>query len=97
MRAVVYQRLGGPEVLELRDWPRPEPKRGEVVVAVHAVGVNPVDAQNLSGGDMRAHVPVSGRVVNSHRKSKAAPRAAGAEWRPKPRRSGGTGTSVVPK
>ena len=36
MRAVVYERFGGPDVLELRDWPRPEPKGGEVVVAVHA-------------------------------------------------------------
>jgi NADPH2:quinone reductase len=50
MRAVVYERFGGPEVLELRDWPRPEPKGGEVVVAVHAAGVNPVDAQNRADG-----------------------------------------------
>ena len=50
MRAVVYQRFGGPDVLEFRDWPRPEPKRGEVVVAVHAAGVNPVDAQNRADG-----------------------------------------------
>jgi NADPH:quinone reductase len=50
MRAVVYERFGGPEVLELRDWPRPEPKSGEVLVAVHAAGVNPVDAQNRADG-----------------------------------------------
>ena len=50
MRAVVYERFGGPEVLELRDWPQPEPKSGEVVVAVHAAGVNPVDAQNRADG-----------------------------------------------
>ena len=50
MRAIVYERFGGPEVLELRDWPRPEPGNGEVVVAVHAAGVNPVDAQNRADG-----------------------------------------------
>ena len=50
MRAVIYERFGGPEVLELRDWPRPEPKSGEVIVAVHAAGVNPVDAQNRTDG-----------------------------------------------
>jgi NADPH:quinone reductase len=50
MRAVVYERFGGPEVLELRDWPRPEPAPGEVLVAVHAAGVNPVDAQNRADG-----------------------------------------------
>jgi NADPH:quinone reductase-like Zn-dependent oxidoreductase len=50
VRAVVYERFGGPEVLELRDWPRPELRSGEVLVAVHAVGVNPVDAQNRTDG-----------------------------------------------
>ena len=50
MRAVVYERFGGPEVLELRHWPRPEPKDNEVLVAVHAAGVNPVDAQNRTDG-----------------------------------------------
>jgi NADPH:quinone reductase len=50
VRAVVYERFGGPEVLELRDWPRPEPRSGEVLVAVHAAGVNPVDAQNRTDG-----------------------------------------------
>jgi NADPH2:quinone reductase len=57
MRAVVYERFGGPEVLELRDWPRPEPKGGEVVVAVHAAGVNPVDAQNRTDGAWAALDP----------------------------------------
>ena len=50
MRAVVYERFGGPEVLEPRDWRQPEPKSGEVVVAVHAADVNPVDAQNRTDG-----------------------------------------------
>jgi NADPH:quinone reductase len=50
MRAIVYERFGGPEVLELRDCPRPRASSGEVVVAVHAAGVNPVDAQNRADG-----------------------------------------------
>lgn len=50
MRAVVYERFGGPDVLELRKWPRPEAKSDEVLVAVHAAGVNPVDAQNRTDG-----------------------------------------------
>jgi NADPH:quinone reductase len=50
MRAVVYERFGGPEVLELRDWPRPEPAAGQLLVAVHAAGVNPVDGQNRADG-----------------------------------------------
>jgi NADPH:quinone reductase len=50
MRAVVYERFGGPEVLELRDWPQPEPRADEVLVRIHAAGVNPVDAQNRADG-----------------------------------------------
>ena len=50
MRAVVYERFGGPEVLELRDLPRPEPEPDQLLVRVHAAGVNPVDAQNRADG-----------------------------------------------
>jgi NADPH2:quinone reductase len=52
MRAIVYEQFGGPEVLELReDWPEPEPAAGQLLVAVRAAGVNPVDAQNRASGD----------------------------------------------
>jgi NADPH2:quinone reductase len=40
MKAVRFDRHGGPEVLELRDVPEPEPHEGEVLVDVEAVGVN---------------------------------------------------------
>ena len=40
MKAVWFERLGGPEVLELRDVPEPVPGDGEVLVDVEAVGVN---------------------------------------------------------
>ena len=43
MRAVTQSVLGGPEVLELVETERPEPYYGEVLVRVHAAGVNPVD------------------------------------------------------
>jgi NADPH:quinone reductase len=46
MRALVVQRPGGPEVMRLRQLPAPRPGPGQVVVAVEAVGVNPVDAGN---------------------------------------------------
>ena len=39
MRAVVVSRLGGPEVLELSEAPRPEPGPGQVLVRVHRAGV----------------------------------------------------------
>ncbi|MER6362891.1 NADP-dependent oxidoreductase [Kitasatospora sp. NPDC001527] len=49
MRAVVQQTFGGPEVLEVVEAERPAPRGGEVLVRVHASGVNPVDAAVRSG------------------------------------------------
>ena len=43
MRAITQYTVGGPEVLELVDVPRPEPAPTEVLVRVGAAGVNPVD------------------------------------------------------
>jgi NADPH2:quinone reductase len=40
MRAMVATRPGPPEVLELRELPDPEPREGEVVIAVRAFGLN---------------------------------------------------------
>src|SRR5579885_867502 len=40
MKAIWFERHGGPEVLEVRDVPDPEPRDGEVVVNVEAAGVN---------------------------------------------------------
>lgn len=48
-RAVVYREIGGPEVLSLEDVPDAEPGAGEVVVAVRAAGVNPIDWKLRSG------------------------------------------------
>lgn len=41
---------GGPEVLRLDEIERPEPRRGEVRVRVHAASVNPIDWKIRSGG-----------------------------------------------
>jgi len=43
MLAVVIPRFGGPEVLELRDLPDPQPAPGEILVRVAAATVNPTD------------------------------------------------------
>jgi NADPH2:quinone reductase len=50
MRAVVIRRFGGPHVLEVSDVPDPVPGPREVRIAVHAAGVNPVDAGNRADG-----------------------------------------------
>lgn len=40
MKAIWFERLGGPDVLEVRDVPEPVPGDDEVLVRVEAVGVN---------------------------------------------------------
>ena len=49
MKAVVITRFGGPEVLEVRDVPEPQPKPGEVLVKVEAVGINFADTMATRG------------------------------------------------
>jgi len=49
MKAVLFRRYGGPEVLEYADVPDPVPARGEALVAVRACSVNPVDWKIRSG------------------------------------------------
>ena len=43
MRAVVYRRYGGPEVVELADVPKPVPRDNEVLVRIHATTVTSGD------------------------------------------------------
>lgn len=43
MQAIVYERYGGPEVLELQEVERPSVADGEVLVRVQATSVNPAD------------------------------------------------------
>ena len=43
MKAMVYTRYGPPDVFELKDVPRPVPKRHEVLVKVHAATVTAAD------------------------------------------------------
>src|SRR6202162_4709769 len=43
MKAIRIHNYDGPEVLRYEDVPRPEPQAGEVLVRVHAAGVNPID------------------------------------------------------
>jgi len=49
MKAVVVTRVGGPEVLEVRDVPEPQPAPDEVTVRVQAVGVNFADTLATRG------------------------------------------------
>jgi len=49
MRALLLTRYGGPEVAELRTVPRPVAGAGELLVRIHAAGLNPVDFKTREG------------------------------------------------
>ncbi len=53
MKAVWYDRTGGPEVLAHGDLPTPDPAPGEVLVRLAASGVNPSDWKTRSGATGR--------------------------------------------
>ncbi|NEA37580.1 NADP-dependent oxidoreductase [Streptomyces sp. SID13031] len=53
MRAISQDELGGPEVLRVVEVERPQPLPTEVLVRVHAAGVNPVDYKTREGGGMQ--------------------------------------------
>lgn len=49
MQAIVAREFGGPEVLELSELPDPVLQPGQVLVRVHAAGVNPYDTYMRTG------------------------------------------------
>jgi NADPH:quinone reductase-like Zn-dependent oxidoreductase len=49
MKAVRFNRFGGPDVLEIADLPDPHPDRGQIRIAVRAAGVNPSDWKKRKG------------------------------------------------
>jgi NADPH2:quinone reductase len=71
MRAVVYERHGGPEVLECGDVPDPSPGEGQVLVDVEAAGVNYRDVYEREGRSYATEPPAimgiegAGRVTDS--------------------------------
>ena len=56
MKAVIYGRYGGPEVLRLGDMPRPSPVVGQVLVKVAATSINLSDWECLCGSPAYARI-----------------------------------------
>lgn len=49
MKAIRIHKYGGPEVLEYEQAPRPQPQAGEILIRVHAAGVNSIDWKVRAG------------------------------------------------
>ncbi len=75
MKAIVHTIYGPPDVLQLKEVEKPEPREGEILIKIHAASVNTLDlalrgpllARIISGGllkpkDQRLGVDLAGRV-----------------------------------
>src|SRR4029077_3010968 len=49
MKAIQVHAFGGPEQLKLEEIPTPKPNAGQILVRVHAAGVNPYDTYMRAG------------------------------------------------
>src|SRR5262245_30084612 len=49
MKAILVREFGSPDVLKLEEVPTPKPAAGEVLVRIHAAGVNPYDTYMRAG------------------------------------------------
>ena len=63
MKAIVYTKYGGPEVLQIKEVEKPFPKDDEVLIKVHAVSINDWDMGLLHGDFIN-------RMLNGLRKPK---------------------------
>src|SRR5438132_7291063 len=57
MRAVRFHEYGDPSTLRIEDVARPEPKPGEVLIRVHAAGVNAIDWK-FRAGYLKDYMPL---------------------------------------
>ena len=64
MKAIVYRRFGGPDVLELAEVEKPLLREGEVLIRVRAASVNPADWHFMRG------TPYIGRIAMGFRAPK---------------------------
>lgn len=82
MKALVISRLGGPEVLEIRDVPDASASAGQELVRVEAVGLNFADIMTAQGGYPGAPKPpiIAGREFCGIRESDGKPVMGYAQW-----------------
>ncbi|HEY9857761.1 MAG TPA: alcohol dehydrogenase catalytic domain-containing protein, partial [Stenomitos sp.] len=65
MRAYVMSRYGGHEAAHLQDVPVPKPQANDLLIRVHAAGLNPVDYKFREGGLKALYRPTLPIVLGS--------------------------------
>jgi NADPH:quinone reductase-like Zn-dependent oxidoreductase len=75
MKAILVREFGSPDVLKLEEVPTPKPAAGEVLVRIHAAGVNPYDTYMRAGTHARKPPSKEGEVTLRVRKV-----ADGRDW-----------------
>jgi len=64
MKAIVYTKLGPPEVLQLMEVPKPVPKDNQVLVKVLAASANALDYRRFTAQLKGPHIPISVRIMD---------------------------------
>jgi NADPH:quinone reductase-like Zn-dependent oxidoreductase len=64
MKAVVYTKLGPPQVLQLREVAKPVPKDNQVLVKVQAASANALDYRRFTAQLQGSNIPVSVRLMD---------------------------------
>jgi len=56
MKAVIYEKYGSPDVLQIREMPKPVPADDQILVKIHAVSINGSDREGLVGKPLYARL-----------------------------------------
>lgn len=62
MKAIVYTKYDPPNVLQLMDVPKPEPKKNQVLIKVYAASINALDYRNLGSVGKTLGADIAGVV-----------------------------------
>src|ERR1700722_19736249 len=49
MKALQFSTYGPPDVLAVKELPKPEPRKGEALIEIKATAINPSDVKNVAG------------------------------------------------
>ncbi len=82
MRAILGKQFGGPDVLEIREIPEPEPKAGHTVIEVKAFGINHAEMHMREESGPRLPTSAGIECVGIVKSCPGGEFAPGTRWRP---------------